>query len=177
MRIRARIPFLIRGPGIAAGSRFEGLASNVDVMPTLLGLAGGTAQPALWDGRSAAPHFLGATPELQGWRTELLIEYFAGGNVVRYEHLEDALNNSFRLLRRVDNSAPAGEKDLSIAQFVGPDNWNFTAPIATGEAELFDVATDPFQMQNLYGSAAPALRQALEATLSRLFGCAGATCN
>ena len=172
-----RIPFLIRGPGIAAGSRFDGLASNVDVMPTLLALAGAAQQPPQWDGRSAAPHLLGTVQRLQGWRTDLLIEDFAGGDVVRYEHLEDALNNSFRLLRRIDPAAPEGERDLSVTQFVAAENWNFTHPVPAAEAELFNLQADPFQMRNLYGTAPAALRDDLEATLSRLFACAGSACN
>jgi arylsulfatase A-like enzyme len=35
-----RIPMVIRGPGIKPNSSFDHLASNVDVMPTILGLAG-----------------------------------------------------------------------------------------------------------------------------------------
>ena len=35
-----RIPMVMRGPGIKAGTTFELPASNVDVAPTLLGLAG-----------------------------------------------------------------------------------------------------------------------------------------
>jgi N-acetylglucosamine-6-sulfatase len=169
-----RIPFMIRGPGIQAGSFFEGLGSNVDVMPTLLGLVGGSAaQPALWDGRSAAALLLGqATLRTAGWRSDLLVEYFSGGEVVRYQHLEDAHNNSFRLLRRLTAGA-----NLSFAQFVGPDNWNFTSEVPAAETELFDLAADPFQLRNLYSAAAPALRDELEAALSRLFECAGATCD
>ena len=52
-----------------------------NVMPSLLELAGAAAaQPALWDGRSAAAHLLGtATLSARSWRTELLIEHFAHG--------------------------------------------------------------------------------------------------
>jgi arylsulfatase A-like enzyme len=50
-----RIPFVIRGPGIAAGSTFDFPASNVDVAPTLLGLAGADFLAAGMDGRSVAP--------------------------------------------------------------------------------------------------------------------------
>merc|ERR1712159_19115 len=35
-----RIPMVIRGPGITKNSTFDYLASNVDTMPTILGLAG-----------------------------------------------------------------------------------------------------------------------------------------
>jgi arylsulfatase A-like enzyme len=51
-----RIPMVVKGPGIAAGSTFALPASNVDVGPTLLGLAGvdGYAHETM-DGRSVVP--------------------------------------------------------------------------------------------------------------------------
>ncbi|MCZ7648463.1 MAG: sulfatase-like hydrolase/transferase [Planctomycetota bacterium] len=36
-----RIPLLLSGPGIPAGARREGLASNIDLLPTLLAASGG----------------------------------------------------------------------------------------------------------------------------------------
>ena len=198
-----RIPFWVRGPGIRPGSVFEGLASNVDVMPTLLELVSSFSSssssssspwppPELWDGRSAAPFLLGkasltaGTTEIhhhQGggrgggpstsWRTDLLIEYFAGGDVVRYEHLEDAHNNSFRLLRRLD---PASGANVSFAQFVGPENWDFEAAVPLSETELFDLSSDPFQMQNLISETAPTVVSELEEALEKLFVCRGQSC-
>merc|ERR1719272_1757259 len=51
-----RIPMVFRGPGIAAGTKFEFPASNVDVAPTLLGLAGVDAWAvANMDGKSIIP--------------------------------------------------------------------------------------------------------------------------
>ena len=173
-----RIPFLIRGPGIAPGSTFRGLATQVDVMPTLLDLAGGVeSQPVLWDGRSAAHLLRGAPLSNASWRTDLIIEYFAGGDVVRYEHLEDAANNSFRLLRRLDPTAPPGRANLSFAQFVGPDNWDFTQPVPLNETELFNLDDDPYQLHNAKRALTPALRKELEVTLDRLYLCAGSGCN
>ncbi|MBX2803069.1 MAG: sulfatase [Myxococcales bacterium] len=42
-----RIPWLVRGPGVPAGHRIDGLASGVDLVPTLIGLTGLPADPAL----------------------------------------------------------------------------------------------------------------------------------
>merc|ERR1712048_1238799 len=58
-----RIPFVINGPGIKAGTHFDLPASNVDVGPTILGLAGIDAyslSPAM-DGRSIAPLIVDVT--------------------------------------------------------------------------------------------------------------------
>jgi arylsulfatase A-like enzyme len=56
----ARVPFLIRGPGIAPGTTPRILAGNVDMAPTFLALAGwrsasGETAPPQMDGRSFAP--------------------------------------------------------------------------------------------------------------------------
>jgi hypothetical protein len=54
--------------------------------------------------------------------------YYGLGNVVRYEHLEDTYNNTFRALRVFDPSAPAGQRNLKLAEFTSPDNWDFLQP-------------------------------------------------
>lgn len=45
-----RVPWLVRGPGVGAGVVVEGLAAHVDLMPTLLGLAGAWAPEATVQG-------------------------------------------------------------------------------------------------------------------------------
>jgi N-acetylglucosamine-6-sulfatase len=49
-----RVPLIIRGPGLAPGTRSEELVSNVDLAPTILDLAGARASVPV-DGRSLMP--------------------------------------------------------------------------------------------------------------------------
>lgn len=56
-----RTPLLIRGPGIQAGLRLDGLASTVDLAPTLLALTG-VAPPEAMQGVSMAPALAGEGP-------------------------------------------------------------------------------------------------------------------
>lgn len=49
-----RVPLIISGPGLPAGARSEELVSNVDLAPTILEVAGGTATVPV-DGRSLLP--------------------------------------------------------------------------------------------------------------------------
>ena len=72
-----RVPFLVRGPGIAAGATVPALAGNVDLLPTMLELAG-IAAPDGVDGRSLAPLLLGTAPP-RAWRTAFLNEYLSVG--------------------------------------------------------------------------------------------------
>jgi hypothetical protein len=90
------------------------------------------------DGRNAAAHFLtnpsqapaptaaaasAAAAAALGWRTDLLVEYYGLGDVVRYEHLEDTQNNTYRAVRRLDPSRPRGERNLKLAEFTSWENW------------------------------------------------------
>lgn len=84
-----RVPLLVAGPGVAAGSTPLEVVGNVDVAPTILSLAGVTP-PKFMDGRSMLPLLLPSLtdPALAGpdaaraaapWRTEFLNEYYSVG--------------------------------------------------------------------------------------------------
>ena len=69
-----RAPAIIRWPGhISAGKREEHIVSNIDILPTLLEMAG-TEPPddAVTDGESAVQLLKGSPPE--NWRESLLLE-------------------------------------------------------------------------------------------------------
>ena len=91
---------------------------------------------------------------------------------MRYEHLEDTWNNTFRALRVIDPAAPRGQRNLMLAEFTDcRTNWNFEQPFA--EAELFDLDADPHQLNNIYKDTDPALRTELHARLAKLYACRG----
>jgi hypothetical protein len=113
-----RIPFVISGPGIEAGSIFDFPASNVDVAPTLLSLAGVPELAAGMDGRSVAPllcrasdpalpektrrHLMAATggggqrEARAQWRTFHPIEFAALNNHFWFGHLiDDVVSNTY----------------------------------------------------------------------------------
>ncbi|CAE8613901.1 unnamed protein product [Polarella glacialis] len=92
-----KIHLVARGPGIEAGSSFAAPSTQVDIAPTILGLAGLEA-PETMDGKSVVPFLLSSRSEvlasllpstrqhLQGlgdltdyaakWRQEVFIEYY-----------------------------------------------------------------------------------------------------
>lgn len=120
-----RIPMVIKGPGITANSVFDFPASNVDVAPTLLGLAGIDELSATMDGRSVLPMLLNATdPSIlpstrrhlnrvatlngQGpkaglpWRSFHPIEFASLNNHTWFDHMiDDLVSNTYRALRFV----------------------------------------------------------------------------
>ncbi|KAJ1444706.1 alkaline-phosphatase-like protein [Pelagophyceae sp. CCMP2097] len=178
-----RVPLYIRGPGVASTPRArEALASLVDLLPTLAGLAG-VDIGAEFDGADLS-HMLaaaasqiasGATAGPPRARTQLLLEYASGGDVVRYAHLEDTLNNTFNALRQVDASKPAGQRNLKYVEFrdSGQDWAATAAPI---ENEFFDLDEDPFEMHNLYAASDDVLKRQLRNDLHRLATCKGPSC-
>ena len=136
-----RIPMIIAGPGIPASASFDFIASNVDTMPTVFGLVGVPTPPSM-DGRSFAHLLLNDLDEAPRpardlilqvndatnaapapWRTEQLIEYGGGGPVVRYEHLEDIHNNTFRCLRVIDSRPSSTIRNVKLCEFVGWTDW------------------------------------------------------
>ena len=194
-----RIPFVIRGPGIRAASTFDFVGSNVDVAPTLLGLAGIEQWAAAgMDGRSVAPllldaadgavlpatraHLARAAVEVapasaegrvkpRPWRTVHPIEFFSLNNHTWFGHMiDDLVSNSYRALRFV---ADPTYGDLLYAEFTAVKDWHFDAPV---HFELFNMSTDPHQLKNLYYTAPKALTDALQARLVAQWTCANTTC-
>jgi hypothetical protein len=207
------------GPGLTAGGTFDQIGSQVDIMPTILGLAG-LPTPDTMDGRSVAPelikkgvhgkgvHGKGVHAELPAqtlahltrewarkeagsrpaWRTDVLIEYYGLGNVVRYNHLEDTFNNTFRALRSTAFAPSAtifnptagsnstvnstAFSNILYAEFTDVrTDYNFTA---TPEFyELFDMDADPHMLKNAYKDAPAALKTALHTKVLALFKCRG----
>ena len=72
-----RVPMMIKGPMIAPGTVFSGMASMADLAPTILELAAGgndaSAVPPHMDGASFAPML--TNQESRPWKEAVLVEY------------------------------------------------------------------------------------------------------
>lgn len=164
-----RVPLVVRGPGVAPGSRATLLSANVDYAPTLAALAG-VAVPDFVDGRSLQPLLRGETPP--AWR-----------QVVLLEHKPDT-GDGDRLARFVAETGreppdpmelvigPAG---LDISAFSGlrtADGFTYVE-YDTGERELYDHAADPDQLNNAYAGASAARKAQLAAWVAALVTASG----
>jgi N-acetylglucosamine-6-sulfatase len=116
-----RIPLLMRLPGaIKAQSRPEEMVLTLDLAPTLLEFAG-LAPPVTMEGRSLLPILKGHATE---WRSEFLIEYFT------------------------DNEYPRNQK-MGYQAVRTPDwKWIHYTELP-GMDELYNLASDPYEMKNL----------------------------
>ncbi len=146
----SHVPLIVRGPGIAPGSSTGQVALTIDILPTLLDLAGISA-PDFIDGRSLTP--LWREPE-GPWRTARLLEGF-GQEPAEGGDLDDSVPPPFRALRA---------QDLLFMAY------------ATGESERYDVREDPFLLTNISRETSPAVQAALIDRAEALAACAGQTC-
>jgi len=144
-----RVPLVISGPNVAAGSTTDNLVLNTDYFPTFMELAGAQTQtPSYVDGRSLLPLLPGnATPS--SWRTAILIEGRGSGSDPEIE---------------VDRNYNAAR--TSTGKYVEYEG---------GFRELYDLSpgADPNEVTNTYSSADPTVPPLsdLKARLDALRGC------
>ena len=75
-----KVPFFIRGPGVAANKVVNEMTGNVDLLPTFLEWAGASdlAPSGSIDGKSLVP-LMGKEGAPSGWRDAFLSEYLSVG--------------------------------------------------------------------------------------------------
>lgn len=156
-----KVPFYVRGPGVPAGGRGEGMVSLMDVGATILELSGAAPPGArTTDGRSLVPLLGTAGAPPAGWRNGLLIEHLGENN-----QWMDICGWVFNA-----SNCPAPKRD-PLYLIDGPQNtwasWrvanathNFSytefrpirtepSPGNTNWTELYDLSNDPWQETNL----------------------------
>ncbi|MEA2170986.1 MAG: N-acetylglucosamine-6-sulfatase [Solirubrobacteraceae bacterium] len=150
-----RVPLVVVGPGVAAGSTTDALAQNTDLAPTFTELAGAPV-PATVDGRSLVPFLRGDTPP--DWRTAALIEHHhvTGSDDTASPDRQTALSGN-----------PPDYKALRLATATYVE-------YRTGEREYYDLDSDPDERVNAYATLSAAQRQALHDQLTALSDCQGA---
>lgn len=137
----ARIPLIVRFPRMArAGSTPAQMVQTIDLAPTVLAMAG-VRDPVARQGKSLVPLLAErATP----WRQSVLIEYFSDTVFPRI------LNMGYQAVRT------SRYKYIHYTKLPGAD-------------ELYDLASDPYEMDNLMGTArGRAVLPELQAELARL---------
>jgi len=133
-----RVPLIIRGPGVQAGATVEQMAVNIDFAPTMARWGGATPDRVM-DGQSLTP-LLGQGAETQDWRKDFLVEVY-------------------RML------PPLGNGDVIKALRTEHEVY---VEYQSGPRELYDLRTDPYQLQNSYATADPAHIAELSQRLAEL---------
>jgi N-acetylglucosamine-6-sulfatase len=153
-----RVPLIVTGPDVPAGQTVDAMAENTDLCPTFAELAGASVPPNA-DGRSLAPLLRGgpeAAAAAANWRDAVLVEHH--GNV-----------------------GGAGDPDAPPAGSGNPPSYEalrskdaLYVEYADGERELYDLASDPFQLRNVADEAQPERLLKLSGQLAAMASCRGA---
>jgi hypothetical protein len=119
-------PLLVKYGGHSEGSTFSQLIGNEDLAPTFADLAG-VSPPDPSDGQSFAS-MLRQRITPAGWENEILLRGFQGGN-----------ND--------------GDQQGHPPTFWGlrTSGYKYVETVDTGEVELYDLAADPYELENLAG--------------------------
>jgi N-acetylglucosamine-6-sulfatase len=141
-----RVPLSVRGPGVPAGQTVKQTALNIDFAPTIADLARISA-PAFVDGRSLMPLLSDAPPV--AWRSAFLLEHWNGGGGAPEQ------TPTYAAVRT------GTVKHVEHAQ---------------GDEELYDLSSDPYEMESLHASVDPALIESLRSYLEDLKACTGEAC-
>ncbi len=140
-------PLFIRGPGVPAGAVLSHPVLTNDFAPTFAELAGAQV-PTFVDGRSLVPLLSGSPPAVSSWRQVFSIEY---------------------------NEPPPNIYVPPVYFAIRTDRHTYVE-YSTGEKELYDNQTDPYQLTNLATTADPVLLETLSQRLNAIRTCAGILC-
>jgi arylsulfatase A-like enzyme len=153
-----RVPLLVRAPGAPAGQVTPAMAMNIDIAPTILDYAG-VPKPASMQGQSLRPVLSGQTPA--NWRQSIYYSYFENSWQLAGKGREAMSDPSFQFFTPHRIGPHRGVRTAThklIHYYAEGDVW-----------ELFDLAKDPQELQNLYGqTGTDTLVATLKAELDRL---------
>jgi arylsulfatase A-like enzyme len=128
------VPLIVTGPHVPAGKVIPQLASNIDLNPTFLALAG-IPVPSVVDGHSLGGLWHGEHPP--HWRQSILIEHHGPDNSPGDPDRQNYLSGdppSYEAIR------------TASALFVRYEN---------GEREYYDTRRDPFELDNIAARGVP----------------------
>ncbi|MFI6920319.1 sulfatase [Nonomuraea spiralis] len=144
-----KVPFVVRGPGIRPGSTIGQLGATVDIAPTIAEL-GGAVVPDFAEGRSLVSLLHGKPPAQ--WRKNVLVEF-----------------------NRPLNRSSGAQTPVPAYQALRTERYTYVK-YDTGERQLYDLTVDPYQLDNLAATAAPALLLGLDTRLEAMRACSGGGC-
>jgi N-acetylglucosamine-6-sulfatase len=149
-----RVPFVIAGPGIPHGTRFDPITSP-GITATVLDLAGAKA-PHPADGMSVVPSF----PRDRGWRVPVVTEGLETSDV----------------FKAAASNPAAGFHDARTTIGIRTPRWKYVR-YNDGDGELYDLAKDPNELTSHFNDPKYAR---IQAQLQKLWvaykDCRGASC-
>ncbi|MBB3724158.1 sulfatase family protein [Nonomuraea dietziae] len=169
-----RVPLVIAGPGVRHGTS-RAMVTSIDYAPTFLELAG-LPVPADMDGASMTPLFGGGIP--QGWRTDFFGQYGGSGLDGRDGIFQEYTTGDRKELYVID--LPSWSS-LRTERYTYTRWYDLERAAGEREYELYDLTTDPYQLDNLLATESGRQKYAevvarLDRRLNELSGCKGIAC-
>lgn len=180
----SRVPLIVRGPGVPAGVARDHIAGNIDLAPTWAEIAGAKI-PEFVDGRSLRPVLKANPIALENWRQCFLLQRGAPDDT---DDDDDETGFDWRPSEMAGLLEPPDVLPDEVAGIVPqraglPSNFyairlQFYTYVeyANGEKELYDLRTDPYQLNNLAAKADATLLKELSARVRELQTCVGEKC-
>jgi len=169
-----RVPLFVRGPGVPGKQVREEIVGNVDLAPTFAELAHATV-PDFVDGRSLVP-LLREGASAGPWRGAFLVEqeevHFGGAAGARPRQVLEPLDLQEEEMARSPKRARQGVPAYNALR---TPTHTYVA-YSTGERELYDLRSDPHELDNIAGSADKALLGRLDSWLAAYRKCHGSGC-
>lgn len=164
-----RVPLVIRGPGIEKGVQSNAPTSHLDFYGAFVTIGGGEAPPSI-DG---LPNFLGSNE-----REFMLSEYWGG--YVSQQPQEFPLPQG-PWITQATNGGQIAWSYKGITTHNAEYHFKYVY-YCHGTAELYDLAADPWEMDNLFPMIHKKKKfyrivDRLDALLYVLSTCSGSTCN
>ncbi|MFI0374406.1 sulfatase [Actinomadura sp. 1N219] len=150
-----KVPLVVTGPAVPAGTTDHALAQNTDLCPTFEEL-GGVSVPAGVDGRSLVPALTGERSEPP--RKAVLVEHHGPNNTPGDPDRQN----------RVGGNPPSYEAIRTATELY--------VEYAGGETEYYDLERDPSQLDNAANRLSQQDRERLQELLRRLRDCRGEEC-
>ncbi|SDL97846.1 Arylsulfatase A [Nonomuraea maritima] len=144
-----RVPLVVRGPGVKQNATVSQMGITIDLPVTFAALGGATAA-SFAEGRNLAPLLQGRPPAQ--WRRNALIEFI-----------------------RPANPSSAAQTPVPAYQALRTERYTYVR-YETGERQLYDLQTDPYQLRNIAAYADPELIGNLDTRLAAMVTCSGPTC-
>ena len=148
------VPLIVVGPGIAAGSKVEDIAMNIDLYPTFTELAGLAANPKV-DGHSLVPLLHGQTGPRR--------------NIAVVEHKYDGPN--------AEDPDQAANKSGDPPDYVAlrmPQALYVEYQSGSDGVEYYDLKADPYELHNIAGTLSAERLKALHDAMVANHACKGA---
>jgi N-acetylglucosamine-6-sulfatase len=145
-----RVPLIVDGPGVPAGTSTDAMAENIDLAKTFASI-GGTDLPS--DGRSLLPLLHDELPS--DWRSAILVE-----------HRGPDLHRSDPDFQRPVSGDPNSYEAMRTHDFLYVE-------YADGEREYYDLRSDPFELDNLAAYLPASTLAELHAQLVAMERCHG----